>query len=39
MSLRKEQASNFKPKDDSTAKKDVAKLNNRRRHCNSKGYH
>lgn len=36
MSLKREQASTFNPKDSSPSKKDVAKLNNRRRHCNSK---
>lgn len=36
MSLRGGQASNLNSKDTSPAKKDVAKLNNRRRHCDSK---
>ena len=36
MSLNREQASTFNPKDTSPSKKDIAKLNNRRRHCNSK---
>lgn len=36
MSLRREQASTLNPKDASPAKRDVAKLNNRRRRCNSK---
>ena len=33
MSLQREQASTLNPKDTSHAKKDVAKLNSRRRHC------
>ena len=36
MSLKREQASTFNPKDTGQSKKDVAKLSNRRRHCNSK---
>jgi len=36
MSLKREQASTFNPKDTSPSKKDIAKLNNRRHHCTSK---
>jgi len=36
MPLRREQASTLNPKETRPAKKDLAKLNNRRRRCNSK---
>ena len=35
-SLRKKQMSTLNPKDTTRAKKDLVKLNNRRRRCNSK---